>query len=142
MKLSSKFKFSAMAMTGAAVLTLGMAPTAQADTSGPLRIPSASGSSPGYVEWNPDPYNGIPGDSMRVCDTKEDGWGITAKLRKDDDGQYNDRTVTTRGHNSPYCSPWASGNLPENTIVGLWVFMAKENSSGSYEYYAVNTTDY
>ncbi|CAL9325515.1 hypothetical protein [Streptomyces sp. SudanB182_2057] len=62
----------------------------------------------GYAEWRQDPLNGNPGDAMRVHDMNADGYGIEAVLT------YDNRKATTRGHDSPYTSPWATGNLPED----------------------------
>lgn len=62
----------------------------------------------GYAEWRQDPRNGAPGDAMRVHDDNADGYGIEAVLT------YDRRKATTRGHNSPYTSPWATGDLDED----------------------------
>ncbi|MGO4427475.1 hypothetical protein AB4Z54_54425 [Streptomyces sp. MCAF7] len=62
----------------------------------------------GYAEWRQDPRNGDPGDAMRVHDRNADGYGIEATLT------YDGRMATTRGHDSPYPSPWTTGDLPED----------------------------
>ncbi|MFF7340155.1 hypothetical protein ACFZAT_22825 [Streptomyces sp. NPDC008163] len=70
----------------------------------------------GYGEWNADPYGAAPGDSIRACDTDADGWSIEVKLDIGRDGTW-DRTATTRGHTSPYCTPWKTGDIKEGTPV-------------------------
>ncbi|MFI8522178.1 hypothetical protein ACIGEZ_30825 [Streptomyces sp. NPDC085481] len=82
----------------------------------------------GRVEWNANPYNGIPGDSFRVCDTVADGYGLETEMYKNVtetfDGDYV-REVTTRGHDSPYCTPWSSGDLYEGNQVNLRTYKVK-----------------
>ncbi|WP_327180322.1 hypothetical protein OG599_34615 (plasmid) [Streptomyces sp. NBC_01335] len=74
----------------------------------------------GYVQWAQNPICGTPGDAMRVCDTKADGMGLLVQRYKLSGGvRYYLDTVSTAGHNSPYCSPWLSNNLPEGTAVLL-----------------------
>ncbi|MEU9827270.1 hypothetical protein [Micromonospora chersina] len=82
------------------------------------------------VGWfQSDPYGATPGDAIRVCDQLADGWGLEVWL----DTEYNtgwDRKASTRGYNSPYCSPWASGDIVENTLVQIKLCMVK----GTEEY--------
>ncbi|MCX4908474.1 hypothetical protein [Streptomyces sp. NBC_00878] len=73
----------------------------------------------GYVQWNADPYDGIPGDSFRACDTTADGWGIEARLDVNRNGT-TDQQVSTRGHDAPYCTGWVYADLAEGTPIALW----------------------
>lgn len=75
----------------------------------------------GYVHFNSDPNN-YPGDAMRVCDVQADGWGIIAFMRNINGTLL--RTATTQGHDSPYCTPWATGDLPEESYVQIIVCRA------------------
>ncbi|MEU2774164.1 hypothetical protein ABZ646_14790 [Streptomyces sp. NPDC007162] len=92
----------------------------------------------GYGVWNYDPgpdpigYGDAPGDAIAACDTAADGWGIEVRLDIGRDGDI-DRTVSTRGNNSPYCSGYATGNIPEGTPVRVWVVKV----SGSTDYHPV-----
>jgi hypothetical protein len=92
----------------------------------------------GYWQQNPgdDPrpfQNGTaPGDAIAACDMSADGWGIEVRLDIGRDGDI-DRTVSTRGHASEYCSGWASGNIAEGTPVRVWVVKVK----GSTDYHPV-----
>lgn len=111
-------KSSTVRIAGAAAMAFGLVVVAQGTASAaPKTIDAVFG---GYGEWNPDPYGSIPGDSIRACDTDADGWGIEVKLDIGRDGTW-DRTVSTRGHNSPYCGPWKSGNIKEDTPVSIQV---------------------
>lgn len=78
----------------------------------------------GYGLWQADPEGGRPGDAIRACDDTPDGLGITVHLYWSGGGH---RYVTTRGHNSPYCTPWGegSGNLPEGLQVEVHVVTVK-----------------
>ncbi|MDX2704299.1 hypothetical protein PV350_15695 [Streptomyces sp. PA03-6a] len=92
----------------------------------------------GYGYWMQDPgpdpigWDDAPGDSIAACDTIADGWGIEVRLDVNRDGDI-DRKVSTRGQHSPYCSGWASGNLPEGTPIRMWVVKVK----GDTEYHPV-----
>nr|WP_239092317.1 hypothetical protein [Streptomyces sp. SID14478] len=90
------------------------------------------GGGAGYWQQDPgaDPigYGDAPGDSIAACDLSADGWGIEVKLDVNRDGDI-DRKVSTRGHSSPYCSGWASGNLTEGTPVRVWVTKVKGDTS-------------
>ncbi|MEU0433039.1 hypothetical protein [Streptomyces sp. NPDC006290] len=88
----------------------------------------------GYGVWMQDPgYDELddpaPGDAIKACDIKADGWGIEVKLDINRDGSY-ERTISTRGHASPYCSGWDSGNIAENTPIRMKV--TKVNGDTSY----------
>ncbi|WP_374119465.1 hypothetical protein [Streptomyces sp. RKAG290] len=105
-------------LVAAAAAAIGLVMAAQGTAvAAPKPIDASFG---GYGEWNADPSGSIPGDSIRACDTAADGWGIEVKLDIGRDGTW-DRTATTRGHNSPYCSPWKSGNIAEGTPVSVQV---------------------
>ncbi|RPK36393.1 hypothetical protein EES39_32025 [Streptomyces sp. ADI92-24] len=111
-------KFTAGRVVGAAAAAFGLVIAAQGTAAAaPKTIEATFG---GYGEWNPDPYDGIPGDSIRACDTTVDGWGIEVKIDIGRNGTW-DRIANTRGHNSPYCSPWKSGNIKEGTPVSIQV---------------------
>ncbi|WP_125616083.1 hypothetical protein [Actinomadura sp. WAC 06369] len=71
--------------------------------------------SAGYAHFNSDPTPLIPGDALRVCDTEADGWGVIGWLVTNE-GQVI-RSATTQGRNSPYCTSWKSGNLPEDMYL-------------------------
>jgi hypothetical protein len=77
-----------------------------------------------WGNFEQDPYQDIPGDSIRACDGFADGWGVTAYLDSNHNGVF-DRTATTSGHPAGYCSPWASGNIPEDATVTLKVCNTK-----------------
>ncbi|MFD5075464.1 hypothetical protein [Streptomyces sp. NPDC058371] len=73
-----------------------------------------SGTYAGAMVWNADPgCCDIPGDAFQVVDRYADGWGMEASMIDPTTG----RVATTRGHSSPYSSPWNSGNLAEGTTV-------------------------
>lgn len=80
----------------------------------------------GYGLWQADPVGDVPGDAIRACDNDADGLGITVLLYAP--GGYS-RRVSTRGHASPYCTPWGegSGNLREGTQVDVVVLTVKGN---------------
>lgn len=70
----------------------------------------------GEVEWNADPSGCYQnGDSIRVCDTRTDGIGLTTYMMN----VAGAPDVTTIGHNAPYCSGWYSKNLVEDYRVEL-----------------------
>ncbi|MGC4940353.1 hypothetical protein [Kribbella sp. DT2] len=83
----------------------------------------------GWGNWQQDPDGDIPGDAISACDVTADGWGIEVRLDIDRDGDI-DRRISTRGHHSPYCSGWASGDLREGTPVRVYV--VKVNGSTDY----------
>ncbi|WP_433891163.1 hypothetical protein [Streptomyces sp. CA-111067] len=87
-----------------------------------IDFPDLSGTTAGWVEWSQDPSGGDPGDSMRVTDSWADGYGVEADL---DISSSNFRIATTAGHNSPYTSKWASGNLPERHKYNMDIWMVK-----------------
>ncbi|MEU9021820.1 hypothetical protein [Actinomadura sp. NPDC048394] len=81
----------------------------------------------GYGLWQADPENGRPGDSIKACDTSSDGWAISVVMTWGTTGY---RQVDTRGHESGYCSGWASGDLPEGTYVDISVEEIKSDGQG------------
>ncbi|MEU6658695.1 hypothetical protein [Streptomyces sp. NPDC046821] len=76
----------------------------------------------GAMFWNRDPWSGTPGDSLQMCDDYPDGIGLEARLIV---GGKVDRVASTAGHNSPYCSPWKSGDLPEGHHYIVKVYKVK-----------------
>ncbi|MER6812025.1 hypothetical protein ABT299_22385 [Spirillospora sp. NPDC000708] len=70
----------------------------------------------GYAMWNGDPSGSWPGDALRAYDGLADGWGVVANLS-------TGRTATTVGHNAPYYSPWATGDLTEGNHYDMYVQM-------------------
>lgn len=76
----------------------------------------------GYGEWQANPSGSIPGDAIRACDTKADGYGVIAKLSEDYDIF---RTASTSGHNAGYCTGWKSGDLPEDHRYLLQIYRVK-----------------
>ncbi|KPC83664.1 MULTISPECIES: hypothetical protein [Streptomyces] len=105
MRIGSKTKAIGTVLASSA-LVLGMSTSASAVTTIP-----ANGY--GYAEWNSDPSGSIPGDSLRVCDNKSDGYGV--KARAFNSNYDTVRTASTAGANAPYCTEWKGGNLPEGT---------------------------
>jgi hypothetical protein len=87
----------------------------------------------GWVEWHQDPYGSAPGDALRVSDVYADGLGIEAQLLTSPG-----RIATTSGHNSPYTTPWKTGNLPERQTYGI-TFYAVAN--GKYTSYGSDTVE-
>jgi hypothetical protein len=118
----------------AVLVTLATAVPAQA-----APVSFRVGGDAGWVNWNADPWVNpksdprnpeiVPGDAIRACDDKADGWGIRVFLKKNPTDRYDvdnpDRSVSTQGHSSPYCSPWATGDIVEGTPVALWGCMVK-----------------
>ncbi|MFS8103855.1 hypothetical protein LFM09_42720 [Lentzea alba] len=80
----------------------------------------------GTGTFRADPSGDIPGDSIQACDWAADGWGIETQLDVNPGSSWDtDRYINTRGHSSPYCSGWKSGNLTENTPVAIRVCLVK-----------------
>ena len=108
--------FGAVGVTVAMVVGLAMAASpAQASSNLILSVTSCTYCGEiGYAHFNADPNN-YPGDALRACDLEADGWGVIAWMH-DPNGPLL-RTATTQGHNSPYCTGWQTGNLPEEKHV-------------------------
>ncbi|WP_240203102.1 hypothetical protein [Streptomyces actuosus] len=122
MKLTAKAMTAAAAASG---LVIGLTGQAAASTS--VEMTAYYG---GYVAgtgyFNADPSGSVPGDAIRACDTRADGVGIEVRMDIKPSGSWHtDRVASTRGHNSPYCSPWKSGNIAEETTVALKICAVK-----------------
>lgn len=84
-----------------------------------------------------DPLDGGPGDALKACDSYADGMGAELRMDINPSGgfQRTDRVASTRGHSSPYCSPFATGDMVENTLVALKLCLLKgttEYCTGTY----------
>ncbi|MEK8168809.1 hypothetical protein NKH77_00305 [Streptomyces sp. M19] len=92
----------------------------------------------GYGRWSDNPSGSTPGDAIKVCDTKDDRWGIETWLDYDRDGKV-DRIASTRGHSASYCSPWKTGNLPEDGPVDIAVIQVMGNQTGARKQWVAHT---
>lgn len=85
----------------------------------------ADGDYAGYVNWNADPTTGgSPGDALRAYDGGADGWGVEGTVLYTET-----RTASTRGHSSPYTTPWQTGNLTEWTRLPIDACLVKGTAS-------------
>lgn len=84
----------------------------------------------GYGTFNADPDGSIPGDAIRACDTKADGWGVEAALDYPPFDLKMDRIVDTRGHAAGYCTPWKDGDLREGITYRLYVTPVSDDQYG------------
>lgn len=86
-----------------------------------------NGAYAGLMLWQADPSDtsGAPGDAFRVLDKLADGRGMEAKMISPATG----RVATTRGHASPYWSPWNTGDLTEGTTVYIQLCAVAGDSS-------------
>ncbi|SCK54060.1 hypothetical protein YW7DRAFT_04945 [Streptomyces sp. AmelKG-E11A] len=117
---------SILAVSAAALFTAVAVSPASADvTSGEIWFSNGAGK----AIFNADPSGSKPGDAIRACDDAADGWGIKTYMDIGSNGSVN-RTVSTQGHNSPYCTGWATGNLEEGTSVTWWGCMVKGTEVG------------
>jgi hypothetical protein len=114
MKIGTRTKAAGTVLTSCA-LVLGIATSASATDK--LWAGDA-----GYAEWNADPDGSIPGDSIRACDKKADGWGVKAVLLIPG---HNNREASTAGHPSGYCTGWKSGNIGEGERLQLTVYKVR-----------------
>lgn len=87
-----------------------------------------SGAYAGTGCWSQDPGGDLngdgatdPGDAIIAYDGAPDGWGIETRLS-------TGRVASTRGHSSPYWSPWATGNLPEGNTYTMRVCLVRGTS--------------
>ncbi|BBB02003.1 hypothetical protein RVR_9684 [Actinacidiphila reveromycinica] len=78
-------------------------------------VVNSTGEVMGWGEWSQDPYNGQPGDALRVADTLTDGYAVYGYLSADN------RVATTSGHTAVYVSPWVGPNLPENHTYDMTI---------------------
>lgn len=92
----------------------------------------------GSAIWSQDPGGDIngdgkedPGDALIAYDALADGMGIEARL---DTG----RIASTRGHGSPYWSPWKTGNLGEGTAHRMKVCLVKGDWESCSDWYTVH----
>ncbi|MGW1895150.1 hypothetical protein ACWCP6_33655 [Streptomyces sp. NPDC002004] len=82
----------------------------------------ADGDYAGYVNWNADPViGGAPGDALRAHDGGADGWGVKVSIV----GLDVSRDASTRGHSSPYTTPWKTGDITENRRLSLNACLVK-----------------
>ncbi len=86
----------------------------------------------GHFQWSANPNGTNPGDAFRVKDSLADGWGIEADFGG---GRY----ATTAGHNSPYTSPWSTGNLPEHHTYRIPVSLVRNGTGLLLEYVTVTS---
>ncbi|MFE2357904.1 hypothetical protein [Streptomyces parvulus] len=112
-------------VTGACAIGLAVGLQGQA-WAGSVTIYASNGGGSGT--WNADPSGSIPGDSIRACDTKSDGWAVETSLDYNYDGVI-DRRVNTNGHTAGYCTPWKTGDLTEGKTVRMYVVPVKSNGS-------------
>lgn len=85
-----------------------------------IHIKNEAGTEIGWAEFQADPFGSIPGDAIRASDRYADGLGVEAWLDINPGSTFQtDRIASTRGHNSPYTSPYATGNIAEGTRIGL-----------------------
>ncbi|MFJ5302051.1 hypothetical protein [Streptomyces sp. NPDC088350] len=117
--------------TGACAVGLVAALQGQA-WAGTVSIDAANGA--GYGTFNADPNGSIPGDAIRACDTKADGWGVETALDYPPFDKKMDRIIDTRGHASGYCSPWLGGNLTEGVTYRMYVTPVSGTSYGPSYY--------
>ncbi|MEV4536603.1 hypothetical protein AB0J82_22735 [Asanoa sp. NPDC049518] len=86
-----------------------------------MYISNEAGIEIGWAEFQADP-NGfeIPGDAIRASDRYADGLGVEAWLDINPGSTFQtDRIASTRGINSPYTTPYKTGNIAEGTRIGL-----------------------
>ncbi|MFC4017086.1 hypothetical protein ACFOW4_03900 [Micromonospora sp. GCM10011542] len=89
----------------------------------------SNGVEAGRGQFQADPFGSEPGDALRACDFNADGYGIEVRMMinpsTSPSSWRTDRMASTRGINSPYCTPWATGNLTEGTFVGVKICLVK-----------------
>lgn len=76
----------------------------------------------GSLTWNKDPAGIVPGDALMLCDLEPDGWGLEVELVN---GGLVEIEASTRGHSSPWCSPWKTRDLPEDRTWPVKVWMVQ-----------------
>ncbi len=77
-------------------------------------------STDGYGWFKADPLGSTPGDALKACDLRADGYSIKAWLTNRNTGNLI-RTASTAGHAANYCTDWKTGDLPEQLPVWLEV---------------------
>ncbi|MFI6132707.1 hypothetical protein [Micromonospora sp. NPDC051141] len=91
-----------------------------------MQIVDGAGRYIGWAEFNADPWGDTPGDAIRAHDISGDGLGVEAWLDIDPGSSFQaDRIASTRGHTSPYATPWITGNIAEGTRVGLRICLVQ-----------------
>jgi hypothetical protein len=93
----------------------------------------------GYGAFSADPggdFNGDgaadPGDAIIAIDDTADGFGVETRLS-------TGRIATTRGHDSPYTSPWKTGDLPEGNTYTVRVCVVKSTFEACSSAFAVTS---
>ncbi|MFI7070561.1 hypothetical protein [Micromonospora sediminicola] len=117
-------------MSGVAALVVVLAgqTPALASSDAYLEYYAGDGSLRGRGYFQADPNAGAPGDAIKACDVSADGYGIEVQMDINPDASpywQTDRVATTRGQNSPYCTPWVTGNIAEETKVELKICLVK-----------------
>lgn len=109
--------------------------SANKESSGSLYIGAyLNGRYSGLAEWSADPapHANYPGDAVRARDLAADGWGVKAII----ENPY--RVATTQGHDSPYTTPWKTGDLTEGREIRMRLCMVKGLNSKCSNYYVGN----
>ena len=88
-----------------------------------MSIDAANGA--GHGTFNADPDGSIPGDAIKACDDKEDGWGVETAIDYPPFDAHPDKKVDTRGHGKGYCTPWKGLGLQENVKYRMYVTPVK-----------------
>lgn len=82
----------------------------------------------GYAQFMADPTNLVPGDSLKVCDVLGDGWFVVGFLENPATNKVI-RTGSTKGHYAPWCTPWLTGDLPEQTHLYVGACLSNGTTS-------------
>lgn len=90
----------------------------------------------GSLTWNQDPAGTVPGDALMLCDLEPDGWGLEVELVN---GGLVEIEASTRGHSSPWCTPWKTRNLPENRTWPITVWMVQGTNYRTLDTVYVNS---
>jgi hypothetical protein len=96
-----------------------------------MEIFNPGGTYIGLGLFQADPSGTVPGDAILACDEYADGLGVEMRMDINPGSSWQtDRVASTRGHNSPYCDGWKTGDIAEGTRIGVKVCLV----SGSVEY--------
>jgi hypothetical protein len=127
MSLRVSLRRGAIALISATVL-VGVAGAPASAAPDPIQyFYNSSGSHIGHFQWNADPYQSIPGESIRVCDAATDGWYIAASVA---DGGLEIVAADTAGHPAWYCTPWTrQHDAAENTSLTVRVWKVRGSES-------------